>query len=876
MSLAIGTRLGPYEIVAPLGAGGMGEVYRAKDTKLDRDVAIKVLPESFALDADRVARFTREAKTLASLNHPNIAQIYGIEGNAIVMELVDGEDLSAYIARGAMPVADALPIAKQIVDALVAAHDLGIIHRDLKPANVKVRADGTVKVLDFGLAKAMDPAGASNADAMNSPTLTSRGTQMGMIIGTAAYMSPEQAKGRAVDKRADIWAFGVVLFEMLAGQRAFQGEDVSDVLAAVLRQDINWQALPADTPVKIRRVLERCLERDVKKRLRDIGDAWIGLDDAEPAAPVALAPAVTPRASSLSRWLPLAAAIVIAIGSVTWSIMRAPAAGPLPVTRSMQVLKDLSLFVNASRDGTRLAYAVAGSPTASGIVLRMVDQFEGKVIPGTEGGVFPVFSPDGQWIAYNGITATKILKIPVTGGTSIPLCDGTLQDGGAWGDDNTIVFSGSKGLMRVSADGGTPEAVTALDAAKGETAHKRPQFLPGGKQLLFTVTHADGVVEFAIRDFSATGYRVIAKGGNNGTYVASGHLAYVRGSTLFALPFDLKRLVVAGGEVPVVEGISATGPPDIADFSVSSTGLLAYFADSQDPGTTMAWADRSGAVKVLPGQSRRVWATGRLSADGRRVVNGIISPKGQDIWVLDAERGTPTRLTFDGSNDFPIFSPDGRQVFYSGVVDGKAGLYSVPSDASGKATLVLATDTRAVPTSFSPDGKTLIYHQPSAAGRNQLLVLPLDGKADKPHALHDASASERDAQVSPDGRWVAYNSTESGGPEVYVQPFPAGGAKTRISSNGGDRVRWSRDGRELIYWEGLPTATLMAVDVTATLAFHGAEPHALFKMVPGTTWDVTPDRNRFLIELTANQTGSFLAMVTNWTEELRRRAPAKK
>src|SRR5262245_24742893 len=440
MNLAPGPRLGPYEVIDALGAGGMGEVYRARDAKLGRDVALKVLPPSFASDPDRLARFHREAQVLGALNHPNIAQIYGFEDSgathALVMELVEGPTLADRIQEGPVPLSEALAMAKQIAAALEAAHEQGIVHRDLKPANVKVRPDGTVKVLDFGLAKAMDPTSSSDLNVMNSPTLTQRATQLGMILGTAAYMAPEQAKGKTVDRRADIWAFGVVLFEMLAGERAFKGDDVSDVLAAVLRQDIDWRALPPDTPPRVRRVLERCLERDPKQRLRDIGDVWIGMDEPDmPAVPAAATVSTAPR-SALWRWLPWGVAIAAGFAGIAWGLSRrAEPASPL-VTRSAQVIKDLTLFVAASRDGTRIAYAVAGGQNSiAGIVLRMLDQFDGRVVPGTEGGAFPLFSPDGQWIAYGDISDQKIKKIPISGGTSIALCEGSFQSGGAWSDD---------------------------------------------------------------------------------------------------------------------------------------------------------------------------------------------------------------------------------------------------------------------------------------------------------------------------------------------------------------------------------------------------------------------------------------------------------
>jgi Tol biopolymer transport system component len=883
----IGKTLGSYHVLDKLGEGGMGEVYRARDAKLGREIALKVLPDSFAGDPDRLARFHREAQVLAALNHPNIAQIYGFEDtgatHALVMELVDGPTLADRIEQGPVPLAEALAIAKQIATALEAAHEQGIVHRDLKPANVKVRPDGTVKVLDFGLAKAMDPTSSADVNVMNSPTLT-RATQLGVILGTAAYMAPEQAKGKKVDRRADIWAFGVVLFEMLAGERAFKGDDASDVLAAVLRQDIDWKALPADTPAKVRHVLERCLERDPARRLRDIGDVWIGMDAPdEPPAPAAAPP--VRRASALSRWLPWVAAIVIAAGSVAWALSRRPEPAYQLVTRSTQNTKDLALLVATSRDGTRIAYAIAGGGqnSSAGIVLRMLDQFEGRVVPGTERGAFPLFSPDGQWIAYTDLGDQKIKKIPITGGTSITLCEGSLQWGGAWGDDGTVVFRSPKGLMRVPADGGVPESLTTVDSSKGELSHVRPQLLPGGDRLLFTVMAQQGEPQFAVRDLGKTGYRIVAKGGANGQYVASGHLTFVRGTTLFAMPFDLSRLEVTGGEVPVVEDVSVIGPSGTADYSVSASGVLAYFSSPGSSGTTLAWADRTGQTKVLPGQSRQAWGTGRLSPDGRLVANGISNERsGRDIWTFDVERGTLTRLSFGGpndTNDFPIWTPDGRRVFYNGVVEGKHGLYSVPADASAKPTLLLSTESSPTPRSITPDGRTLVYVEAGPDKRPRLLVLPIpiDGQPGQPRPLHtDAAGAETDAQVSPDGRWIAYESTESGGIEVYVQPFPGPGPKTRISLDGGSTPRWSKDGRELFYWARVPIAKLIAVDVVTSPEFRAGAPRELFQQPSTTTWDITPDRNRFLVELSARSGGSTLAIVTNWFEELRRRAPARK
>jgi serine/threonine-protein kinase len=476
MSLRSGTRLGPYEITAPIGAGGMGEVYRAQDSRLHREVAIKTLPPAFAEDANRLARFQREAQALAALSHPNIAAIYGLEESggvtALVMELIEGPTLAERIAAGPIPVAEALAIARQIGAALEAAHEKGIVHRDLKPANIKLTGEGQVKVLDFGLAKAMDTetTSGSGATPANSPTLTLESTRAGVIMGTAAYMSPEQARGKPVDRRADIWSFGVVFFEMLTGRSTFEGETVSDTLAAVLRADIDWKYLPVDTPPAIRRLLERCLQRDPKRRLRDMGDAWIEIDS--PAAPAAPAPAAAPARSNRLPWIACGAVALLAIAALAWAMFHKPAAVPQPVVRWSYSQERMFAALSLSHDGSRLVYMEINGNTYS-LALRMMDQFDAKPVPDLLGAALPVLSPDGQWIAFVSIASgAKLQKVPITGGTAITLCDYPGQGLGlAWGEDGNIVFSGPKGLLRVSSSGGNAEQITTLDSKTGETAH---------------------------------------------------------------------------------------------------------------------------------------------------------------------------------------------------------------------------------------------------------------------------------------------------------------------------------------------------------------------------------------------------------------------
>jgi len=871
MSLSTGTRIGPYEITGPLGSGGMGEVYRARDSRLNRDVAIKTLPAAFLDDANRMGRLQREAQVLAALSHPNIAAIYGLEEDrgvrTLVMELVEGPTLAERIAAGPIPLDEAIGIARQIADALEAAHEKGIIHRDLKPANIKLTPDGKVKVLDFGLAKAFEKESA-RGNPENSPTLTLDSTRAGMILGTAAYMSPEQARGKAVDKRADIWAFGVVLYEMLTGRMAFEGETVSDMLAAVLRADIDWKRLPTGVPPKVRRLLQRCLERDLKKRLRDIGDAWMELDaPEEPSA----APAPAARIRSGRWWLYLASGMAIGaalgVGAILW---RTPPVQPRPVVRWSYMQKDYFGLPALSRDGTRLAFAQSEGNTFH-IALRMLDQTESKPIHGGEDALYPVFSPDGQWIAFEGQNDGKLKKIPITGGTAITLAEKASGDFD-WGENGEIAFRGATGLMKVSAAGGQAQAITTVDSEKGETRHHDPHYLPGGQALLFTVDAgaSQRVVAF---DLKKRGYRTLVEGVNNARYAPTGHLVYVRGSTLFAAPFNAQRMELTGPEAPAIEHVAAFFFEEVAEYSFSNSGLLVYMKGANQTGKTiLSWADRTGAKE--PFSQPESWGTGRLSPDGRRIANAIFAKQQteSDIWVFDIYRRIKTRLTFEGFDQDPIWTPDGRRVTFGAMIAGKHGIYSAPVDGSAKAELFLATEKAVRPTSWSPDGKTLVYR---TAGSLWLLPVEGGGAAGQPHRLHDIAFSEDDGQVSPDGRWLAYSSMESGAAEIYVQPFPGPGGKVRISTDGGSFPRWSNNGRELFYRYGVE---VMSVDVEAKPQFRAGIPKQLFRQLGGTTWDATPDGKRFLVEVSPDLEPGARSMegVVDWFEELRRRVPSGK
>jgi serine/threonine-protein kinase len=734
-----------------------------------------------------------------------------------------------------------------------------------------------VKVLDFGLAKAFEPevASGSSADLVNSPTLTIQATTAGMLMGTAAYMSPEQARGKSVDKRADIWAFGVVLYEMLTGREMFAGETLSDTLAGVLRAPFDWDALPTGTPPALRRLLERCLERDPKRRLRDMGDAWIEIDaPAGSTPPVVAAPPVAP---SRFRWIPWAVAAVIAATGIAWGLLHTPAVPPMPVVRWTYSQEKPFVALTLSRDGTRLAYMDIFENNNPRLMLRSLDQQDAKPLPGGEQGLLPIFSPDGQWLAFlQGANDFKLKKIPITGGTAITLCDAGTPTGIDWYADDSIVFSTGKGLMRVSASGGAPETLTTPDAKKGEIAHRWPNVLPGGQAVLFSIANNDGS-QVAVLDLKSRKYRVLVPNGSNPRYVPSGHLVFYRSGTIFAVPFDAKAIAITGSEAPVVENVSVLAQ-DAADYSTSNSGLLVYVeGGSVGSRTILKWMDRKGVG--TPITDSQMWGTGRLSPDGRHIANGIHAGKDEDIWVVELERNTKTRLTFGGTNSFPIWTPDGKWITYTAEPGGKHGLWRVPADGSGKPEILLETDSAAVPHSWSPDAKMLIYSQPAADKKNHLWMVAVQPgqPAAKAVQLHDTPFFESEGQVSPDGKWLAYESSETGSREVYVQAFPGTGAKMRISTQSGYSPRWSRDGRELFYRTVSGVQDLMAVEVQSGATFHASIPQVLFKSPSGSTWDPSPDGKRFLMEQSEReQSGRKLVGVVNWFDELRRRVPVKR
>jgi len=880
MSLSTGVRLGPYEILATIGAGGMGEVYRARDSKLDRHVAVKVLPESFALDADRVARFTREAKTLASLNHPNIAQIFGIEESgsvrALVMELVEGEDLSAHIVGGPMSPTDALPIAKQVAEALEAAHEQGIIHRDLKPANIKVKPDGTVKVLDFGLAKAAN--GGAGVDASTSPTLTARATEMGMILGTAAYMAPEQARGKTVDKRADIWAFGAVLYEMLTGRRAFEGEEVSDVLAAVLRQDINWNALPPATPPPLRRLLDRCLTRDVKTRLRDIGEARVAIAQLVGGAHTEVAPALPtgPRGvATPTRALVLTTvATALVVAAAAWVLLRPMETTPPLVQAMIPMPAGLSLG-SASGDlqsvavsATHVAF-VAGSNYQ--LFVRALAGAEATPVAGAAGVAAPFFSPDGQWLAFFALKDKRLKKVAVAGGPVSDLCEVLSPYGGDWGPAGIVFAERAKGIYTVSGEGSTPHLAIAPD--KGAVL-LWPSWLPDGRAILYTEAGRIGTGSF---DLNGAKVRALSlDAGATPTSVADGHagrfvsphsLVFERAGALLGARFDSSTRTASGGIETLVS--------DVAGYGVSAGGTLVFHHGGGQGPRTYVWVDRQHHVEPtgIPPQG---FMYPRISPDGTRIVIASESAD-RDLWIWDLGQKALTRLTTGrGASSYPVWTPDGRRVIYAGAADGgDENLVMRAADGTGAVEVLLSSDRHQTPYTISPDGEVVVFRDEVPGRGTDLGILHMSTRQAKP--LIATPFNERDAEISPDGRLIAYQSDETGRMEIYVRPFPnVDAGKKLVSSGGGIRPCWSRDGRWLFY--AAAPASMNGVERRAGGLLDFGPPQVVLDTAPfwssgllGRTYDVAAD-GRFLmpsdVSTDAAPTLPGVSLILNWAQHL--------
>ena len=897
MTLTPGTRLGAYEIIAAIGAGGMGEVYRARDTKLNRDVALKILPDAFAADHDRLTRFTREAQTLASLNHPNIAQIHGLEDSssvqALVMEFVDGADLSQRIASGPIPVDDTVAIARQVADAIESAHEQGIVHRDLKPANVKVRADGTVKVLDFGLAKALEGSGTPrpSTSVSLSPTYASPAmTGVGMIMGTAGYMSPEQAKGKVVDKRADIWSFGVVLYEMLTGRVLFQGETASEVMASVIMRDPDLSALPSTAPASLRHVIARCLVKDPKLRLRDIGEARLALAGAHLMQATPLEP---PRRSVTRGLAAVAAGLAIALIATWVALWRAAETIPADAVIRFDVLPpskaSLSLVarpaVALSPDGSVMAF-VASTQGESRLYLRSLGDVTPREVPGTEGASNPVFSPDGHEIAF--FATGRLKRTTLDGVVSLISEAGSDGDprGIAWLPDGTLVFGSVAAgpLVQVRSTGGQTRAITTLDEKKGERTHRWPAALPGGK-ILFTVGtlgSPDNYDRSTIEAMDlATGKRqVVIEGASSARYATSGHLLFVRESILYAVPFDVDSLTTRGTPVQVLRGVNGDTTTGASHVAIAENGTIAYASGTAlAAANRLVWVDRQGKTQPI-GLPQGLYFDPRISPDGTHVAVTwqTLTAGNSEIWVSDLTRNTFTRLSFSEGALSPIWSADGRTIYYSSIdpTGRKTTITRRPADGSRDAEPVAVVDARAYLQAVTPDEKTVLLDYQSvgsAARKGELVTLSLAADA-KPQPLVTSVFDEYGATWSPDRRWLAYQSDESGRAEVYVRDTSSGGGRWQVSTNGGEEPHWSPDGRALYYRN---ETQLMSVAVDTRTTFAPAQPQLVFDGVynlrsdTGISYAVAPKGDRFLmVRLTDENTASTLTLVTNWFTELRR------
>ena len=878
----------------------MGVVWRATDTTLNRDVAIKLLPEGFATETERLQRFEQEARLLASLNHPHIATIHGFheEGGHrfLVMELVEGEDLAQRIEREPIPLDRIVEIATQIAQALEVAHAQGVIHRDLKPANIKLTARGQVKVLDFGLAKALsvDPAsGSSTGDPSLSPTMTSAGTLAGMIIGTAAYMSPEQARGKSADRRADLWAFGCLLYEMLTRHRPFDGETISDALASVLKEHPDWSALPEETPPSLRRLVRRCLTKDPRQRLADAGAARIELQEAldpvprdELSAPHA-APPTEPARRSWVPWAVTAVAVVIALGAMFLGGRSEPVPTELlhlsiPLPTDVLLDDDQQTNLAISRDGSHLVVSIVRDEGTE-LLIRALDDPAVRLLPGTQNAFTPFFSPDGRWVGF--FADGKVKKVSIDDGTLITICDaaGTSR-GAAWGDNDVIVFPKhfDGGLFRVSAAGGEAAVpLTKLDAERRERTHRWPQAIPGSDVVLFTVATLDSPEFYDDATIEAitlsTGERKkIYEGASLARYVATGHLLLAREGVLFAAPFDVDRLEVTGKPVPVVREVMGARNSGVVYADVSDTGLLAYFSGkSSTRRARLVWRYFDGRSEPVRGASEEGYIDPSLSPDGKKIAMAIAADDGAfHVWTYDIERETPTRLTFEGNNTKPWWTPDGKSIVFSSIRDGQGAIYIMAADGTGEERLVHTIEGVTVePSDVSPDGRvTMIVY---GSNRSDISVKSLDDLGSEATVFSGGESAELHGAMSPDGKWMAYTSDETDSYDVFVRPFPGPGGRWQISKDGGIRPMWSRDGKRLFYRHG---RRLYGVDVEVGEdgAFRPGSQKLILEDLPraqlAISYGVSLEGDAVLVPEPVGDTGTpdEITVVVNWLDQMER------
>ncbi len=937
----IGTTLAHFRITDKLGEGGMGEVYRAEDMKLGREVAIKVLPELVAGDAERMARFEREAKLLAALNHANIGAIYSLETaeradteveelladtregaspsptpdetlrsgdplspqaptplgpsvHFLVLELIEGESLSEILARGPLGLEKALQVGQQIALALEAAHDKGVIHRDLKPANVMLTPNGSVKVLDFGLAKAWDVEETSGSAPLisRSPTLTQGMTEAGVLLGTAAYMSPEQARGKPVDKRSDIWAFGAVLLETLTGRKAFGGDTITDMIAAVVAREPEWERLPAETPRAVTRLLRRCLEKDQEQRLRDIGDARLELEEllANPEGLYAEPEAVAAPSSTSLLWKVGTAALALLVAGLGFALWRASTPQPQEITRAFipapaggdfDLGTDYPAPVAVSPDGRTLVFGVQEEGGSKRLWVRDLDDLEARPLTGTEGALYPFWSPDSRFIGF--FSQGKLKKIEVTGGPAMSLCDAPNGKGGAWNQDGVIVFAPSHttSLQRVSAAGGEPANVTEVDPEKGEDSHRHPRFLPDGVHFLYAARVGFGGQSENSRVMigSLSGEpRELMPGSSNAEFVA-GHLLYVYERTLMARPFDAEKLELTGDAFPIAEKIWGDQGALLGVFSASEKGVLAYQTGTprEDVDSQLQWIDRSGKILGEVG-TPEAYAELSISPDGITSLVNIRDPESgnRDLWLVDLERQLKTRFTFDPAQDWiSVWSPDGTRIAFSSERSGTGDLFIKSVTGGGEAELLYDDDTQKYPASWSRDGRFLFFESWGTDGGSNLFALDLEEDGE-PIAIQAADFTQRVPVISPNGRWLAYVSDESGHDEIYVTAFPEGGRKWQVSTEQTLYARWGSD--EELFLMG-PTGVLQVAEVDGssdTFRIGPVQRIAEFRVQSlGFDFDLTSDGQRILVASILEDEGQSasmdpLTLVLGWTADLER------
>jgi len=896
MPLSAGTRLGPYEIVSAIGAGGMGEVYRAHDRTLDRDVAIKILPDTLAADPERIARFEREAKTLAALNHPHIAHIHGIEQSqgirALVMELVEGEDLAGRVVRGALPIDEVLPIARQIAEALEYAHEHGVVHRDLKPANIKLTPDGAVKVLDFGLAKAMDAGGGASHDMTNSPTITSPAmmTRAGVILGTAAYMSPEQAKGKAVDKRTDIWAFGCVLYELLTGQRAFAGDDVTDLVVAVMTKEPDWSRVPPATPPRIIDLLKRCLKKSPRERLHDVADARLDIEDAIAAGAVDAGAArvtggpvtrgIASRMLKAERLAWLAFALIVAVIAGASPLFRPPSDQPL-VQFPVLVPENYDLLnLAVSPDGRHIA--LVASRGANEIWIRDFNSFENHPLPDSNGDA-PFWSPDGASIGFFSLDG-KLKRIPVGGGAAVTVSnlpsDLDIFSGGTWNTAGDIVFGTGGELYRVSANGGTPAKLDLHDQPQ-RLERGKPSFLPDGRHFIYRVLGSKPTDALYVGSLDSAESQFLTEAQSQGIYTEPGYVLFVRGNSLIAQPFNAKSLRLTGEPVAVGQRAAAGLLDVVSLFSASSTGTLAFGTLKGGHSGQLTWFDRArNRLSTIPEFEGSEYLNPSLSPDGKRLAANRLDPQtgNWDIWTIELQSGIASRFTTDPAQDSDaVWSQDGHEIVFASNRGGHFGLYRKSVTSPGPEELLTSSDVEIFPTDWSADGRFVIYNF-AASLVGDVYALPLVGNRKPQLQLHGEHTQFYGGRLSPDGKWIAYSSTETGHYEVYVQPFNTRGRKVRVSPDSGIHPRWRGDGREFYFWN-LNDNGIYAVDVAVKDdALDFGTPRLMspqsVKILPGvdgrTHYDITRDGTRLLLRTPSAPASPPVTVMLNWTKALKR------